>query len=666
MTPEIGHFALALAFALALIQSVLPLMGANRGMLLWMQSARATSIGQLVLVGIAFGALMKSFIVSDFTVINVASNSHSLKPMLYKIAGTWGSHEGSLLLWVLILTLFGAGVSLFGANISETLKARTLAVQAWISTGFLSFMLLTSNPFDRVFPPPADGNDLNPLLQDVGLALHPPFLYLGYVGFSIVFSFAVAALLEGRIDAAWARWVRPWTLAAWVFLTAGIVLGSWWAYYELGWGGWWFWDPVENVSFMPWLLGTALLHSAIVTEKRDAFKSWTILLAILTFSLSLLGTFVVRSGLLTSVHAFAVDPERGLYILFLLALSIGGSLALYAWRAPMMEAGGVFKPISREAGLLVNNLILGTATGTVLFGTLYPLFLEAVTGEKISVGAPFFNATFVPMMLPLVLLMGMGPFLSWKRADLAGVLQRVRFIALASIVVTLVIWYIQEGGPLLAYISILLAVWLLFTTLREWAMRIRLFDVPFADAMRRARNLPRASHGMTMAHAGLALAMFGFIGSSAWKTEEVVFVAPGTTIEIAGFDVMFEGVERVRGPNYFADRGTLKVTRKGQAVTTLFPERRYYPIAESSTTESAIRSTLAGDLYASIAEPASEEAELSGAWTLRILYEPLVNFIWIGSALLMLGGGLSLTDRRLRVGAPKQARTTSATPTPAE
>ena len=527
-------------------------------------------------------------------------------------------------------------------------------------------MLLTSNPFDRVFPPPADGNDLNPLLQDVGLALHPPFLYLGYVGFSIVFSFAVAALLEGRIDAAWARWVRPWTLAAWVFLTAGIVLGSWWAYYELGWGGWWFWDPVENVSFMPWLLGTALLHSAIVTEKRDAFKSWTILLAILTFSLSLLGTFVVRSGLLTSVHAFAVDPERGLYILFLLALSIGGSLALYAWRAPMMEAGGLFKPISREAGLLVNNLILGTATGTVLFGTLYPLFLEAVTGDKISVGAPFFNATFVPMMLPLVLLMGMGPFLSWKRADLAGVLQRVRFIALASIVVTLVIWYIQEGGPLLAYISILLAVWLLFATLREWAMRIRLFDVPFTDAMRRARNLPRASHGMTMAHAGLALAMFGFIGSSAWKTEEVVFVAPGTTIEIAGFDVMFEGVERVRGPNYFADRGTLKVTRKGQAVTTLFPERRYYPIAESSTTESAIRSTLAGDLYASIAEPASEDAELSGAWTLRILYEPLVNFIWIGSALLMLGGGLSLTDRRLRVGAPKRARTTSATPTPAE
>lgn len=666
MTPEIGHFALALAFALALIQSIIPIVGANRGKLLWMHSARATSVGQLVLVGIAFGALMRSFVTSDFTVVNVASNSHSLKPMLYKIAGTWGSHEGSLLLWVLILTLFGAGVSLFGSNIPDSLKARTLAVQAWISTGFLSFMLFTSNPFTRVFPPPADGNDLNPLLQDVGLALHPPFLYLGYVGFSIVFSFAVAALLEGKVDAAWARWVRPWTLTAWMCLTAGIVLGSWWAYYELGWGGWWFWDPVENVSFMPWLLGTALLHSAIVTEKRDAFKSWTILLAILTFSLSLLGTFVVRSGLLTSVHAFAVDPERGLYILFLLALSIGGSLALYAWRAPMMESGGIFKPISREAGLLINNLILVAATGTVLFGTLYPLFLEAVTGEKISVGAPFFNASFIPMMLPLVLFMGVGPFLSWKRADLAGVLQRVQYVALASVIAFLVIWYLQEGGPLLAHLSILLAIWLLFATLREWAMRIRLFDVPFFEALRRARNLPRASHGMTLAHAGLAVAMFGFIGSSAWKVEEVVFVAPGSTIEIAGFEVTFEGVERVSGPNYFADRGTLHVFRNGENITTLFPERRYYPIAESSTTESAIRSTLAGDLYASIAEPASKDAELSGAWTLRILYEPFVNFIWLGSTFLILGGAMSLSDRRLRVGAPKRKRAIPARTAPAE
>jgi cytochrome c-type biogenesis protein CcmF len=586
--------------------------------------------------------------------------------MLFKISGTWGSHEGSLLLWVLILTLFGAGVAIFGANIHQTLKARTLAVQAWISTGFLSFMLLTSNPFDRVFPPPPDGNDLNPLLQDVGLALHPPFLYLGYVGFSIVFSFAVAALLEGRVDAAWARWVRPWTLAAWIFLTAGIVLGSWWAYYELGWGGWWFWDPVENVSFMPWLLGTALLHSAIVTEKRDAFKSWTILLAILTFSLSLLGTFVVRSGLLTSVHAFAVDPERGLYILFLLALSIGGSLALYAWRAPALEAGGIFRPISREGGLLINNLILGVATGTVLFGTLYPLLVEAVAGEKISVGAPFFNATFVPLMLPLVLIMGVGPFLSWKRADLPAVWQRLKVVAGLSVILTLFVAYLQKGGPLLAHISILLAFWLLLATLREWAMRVRLFETSLEETMRRIRNLPRAAHGMMLAHAGLAVAIFGFVGSSAWKTEEVVFIEPGTAVEIAGFDVTFKGVERLRGPNYIADQGKLVVTRDGKPVTVLFPERRFYPIAESSTTESAIRSTLAGDLYASISSPASETAEQSGAWTLRILYEPLVNFIWLGSALLILGGAISMSDRRLRVGAPRRKSGRSATSAPAE
>ncbi len=666
MIPEIGQFALALALMIAVVQSVLPILGAAHGNLLWMQSARASSVAQLVFVGIAFLALMRSFILSDFTVVNVVENSHSLKPMLYKVAGTWGSHEGSLLLWVLILATFGAGVALLGSNIPDALKARTLSVQAWISTGFLSFLILTSNPFERVFPPPLDGNDLNPLLQDVGLAMHPPLLYFGYVGFSIVFSFAVAALIEGRVDAAWARWVRPWTLAAWMSLTAGIALGSWWAYYELGWGGWWFWDPVENVSFMPWLLGTALLHSAIVTEKRDSFKSWTILLAILTFSLSLLGTFIVRSGLLTSVHAFAVDPERGLYILGLLGVSIGGSLGLYAWRAPAMEGGGLFAPISREAGLLVNNLLLGAATGTVLFGTLYPLFMEAVVGTKISVGPPFFNAAFIPMMLPLVVVMGIGPFLSWKRADLKGIFQRLRFVAVLAGLSGLAVWYLSEGGPVLAYLSVAIAVWLLLATLREWTTRIRLFEVPFADAMRRARNMPRSSHGMTLAHAGLAVAMLGFIGSSAWKSEEIVFVQPGAEIAIAGFDVRFDGVERVQGPNYIADRGTLTVTRDGNPVTILYPERRFYPVAQSSTTESAIRSTLAGDLYASLAEPASEDTAASGAWTLRILYEPLVNFIWIGAAMLVLGGGLSLSDRRLRVGVPRRAIRTAAQATPAE
>jgi cytochrome c-type biogenesis protein CcmF len=658
MTPEVGHFALALALAMALVQSVLPILGATRGNILWMQSARWSSLGQVLFVAIAFAALMQAFITSDFTVKNVIENSHSLKPLLFKVAGTWGSHEGSLLLWVLILTVFGAAVSVFGANIPESLKARTLSVQAWISVGFLTFMLFTSNPFDRVFPPPPDGQDLNPLLQDVGLAMHPPLLYFGYVGFSIVFSFAVAALLEGKIDAAWARWVRPWALAAWMSLTAGIALGSWWAYYELGWGGWWFWDPVENVSFMPWLMGTALLHSAIVTEKRDAFKSWTILLAILTFSLSLLGTFIVRSGLLTSVHAFAVDPERGMYILGLLAVSIGGSLTLFAWRAPVMEPGGLFKPVSREAGLLINNLILVTATGVVLFGTLYPLFYEAMTGgDKLSVGPPFFNSAFVPMMLPLVFVMGLGPFLSWKRADLPGVLERLRVVAALSIFATLAIWYVTQGGPVLGYLAIMLAFWLFAATLREWAMRVRLFESSFGEVRRRARNLPRSAYGMTLAHTGLAIAIFGFVGSSVWKSEEIIFVRPGTQVAIAGFEVTFEGAEWVRGPNYFADRGTLTVRKNGEFVTVLYPERRTYPVAQSTTTESAIRSTLAGDLYTSISDPASEEAGASGAWTLRILFEPLVNFIWIGSAMLVLGGGLSLSDRRLRIGAPRRKAT---------
>jgi cytochrome c-type biogenesis protein CcmF len=666
MIPEIGHFALALALAVALIQSVLPILGAARGDIVWINSARWTSLGQFVLVAVAFAALMRSFVVSDFTVRNVIENSNSLKPMLFKIAGTWGSHEGSLLLWILILTVFGAAVSIFGSNISATMRARTLSVQSWISAGFLGFLLFTSNPFARVFPPPTDGQDLNPLLQDVGLAMHPPFLYLGYVGFSIVFSFAVAALIEGRIDAAWARWVRPWTLASWIFLTMGITLGSWWAYYELGWGGWWFWDPVENVSFMPWLAGTALLHSAIVTEKRDAFKSWTILLAILTFSLSLIGTFVVRSGLLTSVHAFAVDPERGMYILGLLAASIGGSLALYAWRAPLMEPGGLFKPISREAGLLVNNVLLVTAMGTVLFGTLYPLLFEAATGgEKLSVGPPFFNATFLPLMLPLVLVMGAGPYLSWKRADLAGVLQRLKFVAGLAVLATLAIWYFTRGGPVLGYLSAFLAVWLLFATLREWAMRIKLFEAPFAESLRRARNMPRSAHGMTLAHAGLAVAMFGFIGSSVWKSEEVIFARAGDAVSVAGYDMTFEGSERVSGPNYIADRGTVTVARNGDVIATMTPERRSYTVAGSSTTESAIRSTLSADLVISMSRPSDEKVVESGAWTLRIFYEPLVFFIWFGVGMMVVGGGLSMSDRRLRVGAPRRAKVRADTAVPA-
>ncbi|RLJ58837.1 cytochrome c-type biogenesis protein CcmF [Litoreibacter meonggei] len=661
MIPELGQFALSLALIAALVQSVLPMLGAARGNALWMRSSQASALAQFALISIAFAALMRSYIVSDFTVVNVVNNSHSLKPMIYKVAGTWGNHEGSLLLWVFILAGFGAAVAFFGRNIPEALKARTLSVQAWISVGFISFMLFTSNPFERVFPPPLDGNDLNPLLQDIGLAIHPPLLYVGYVGFSIVFSFAVAALIEGRVDPAWARWVRPWTLAAWTALSAGIGLGSWWAYYELGWGGWWFWDPVENVSFMPWLLGTALLHSAIVTEKRDTFKSWTILLAILTFSLSLLGTFIVRSGLLTSVHAFAVDPERGIYILGLLFVSIGGSLALFAWRAPSMEGGGLFAPISREAGLLINNLLLATATATVLFGTLYPLFLEAVTGDKISVGPPFFNAGFIPIMLPLLLVMGIGPFLSWKRADIRGVLSRLKLAFAIAVIVALVVWYITTGGPVLAIIAMGVSVWLLVATAQEWIKRVKLFQ---PGAVARIRRQPRASHGMTLAHLGVAILAMGATGSSAWKEDIVTFASPGTQVEIAGFELTFEGMKQQQGPNYVAQVATLNVTRGGDFVTKLYPERRVYPAAGSTTTESSIRQTLAGDLYTSIAEPAAEGAK--GQWTLRVLYEPLVNFLWIGTAFLVLGGGLSLSDRRLRVGAPRKSKAAPVGATPAE
>ncbi len=657
MIPELGQFALSLALMAALVQSVLPIVGAARGNTTWMASAQTTAVTQALLTAFAFGALMHSFIVSDFTVVNVVENSNSLKPMLYKVAGTWGSHEGSLLLWVLILAVFGAAVAVLGGNIPLALKARTLSVQAWISVGFLSFLILTSNPFDRIFPPPLDGQDLNPLLQDFGLAIHPPLLYIGYVGFSIVFSFAVAALIEGRVDPAWARWVRPWTLAAWMALTGGIALGSWWAYYELGWGGWWFWDPVENVSFMPWLAGTALLHSAIVTEKRDTFKAWTILLAILTFSLSLLGTFIVRSGLLTSVHAFAVDPERGVYILGLLAVSILGSLALFAWRAPAMEGGGLFAPISREAGLLINNLLIATACATVLFGTLYPLFLEAITDEKISVGPPFFNASFIPITLPLIIVMGIGPHLSWKRADLAGVLARLKWLGVIVLLAILVTAWIANGGPLLAVISMGIAVWLVGATVQDWARRAKLFQ---PGAWARIKRQPRASHGMTLAHLGLGVVMMGAIGASAWKTDNVSFAEEGTQVPIAGFEVTFEGINEVQGPNYIAQVATLNVTKGGEFVTYLYPERRVYPVAQTTTTESAIRQTLAGDLYVSIAEPASTSA--SGLWTLRLIYEPLVNFLWIGSVMLVLGGGLSLSDRRLRVGAPRRAAPTNATP----
>jgi cytochrome c-type biogenesis protein CcmF len=659
MIIELGHFALILSLVAALLQGSLPMLGAARGRADWMALAQPAAIVQLLLVAFAFSALTHAYVTSDFSVVNVVANSHSAKPLLYKITGVWGNHEGSMLLWILILALFGSAVAIFGGNLPPTLRARVLGVQAWIAIGFMLFTLFTSNPFARVFPAPLDGEDLNPLLQDPGLAFHPPMLYAGYVGFSMAFSFAVAALIEGKVDAAWARWVRPWTLLAWAFLTGGIALGSWWAYYELGWGGWWFWDPVENVSFMPWLLGTALLHSALVVEKRNALKSWTILLAILTFSLSLIGTFIVRSGVLTSVHAFATDPERGFFILVLLAIAIGGSLTLFALRAPALKAGGLFAPISREGGMVINNLLLAAACATVFLGTLYPLFLELLTDgrDKVSVGPPFFNATFVPLMVPLIFLMAVGPLLPWKRGDLAGALARLKLAGLAAVVAAGLAFYLQSGGPVLAVGAIGLAAWLFAGALVEWTDRVKLFRAPFAESWRRARSLPRAAHGMTLAHAGMAIVMAGMIGSSVWKSEVVTNLKPGESVEIAGYTLLFGGVGKLQGPNYAAERARFEVTRDGEEIAILTPEKRVYQVRAMPTTEAAIRTTFFSDLYAVLGD-----SDGAGGWTVRVYHEPLVPWIWIGCLVMVAGGLTSLSDRRLRVGAPARQTKGAARP----
>lgn len=652
MLPEIGNFALVLALVLAIIQGSLPMIGAQIGNRQLMAVAEPAAFGQFLFVAIAFAVLTHAFVVSDFSVLTVVANSHSAKPMLYKISGVWGNHEGSLVLWVLILTLFGAAVALFGRNLPTSLRARVLSVQAMIAAGFLLFMLLTSNPFLRVIPPPPDGNGLNPLLQDPGLAFHPPFLYLGYVGFSMAFSFAVAALIEGRVDPAWARWVRPWTLAAWCFLTIGIAMGSWWAYYELGWGGWWFWDPVENASFMPWLLGTALLHSAIVVEKRDALKSWTLLLAILTFSLSLLGTFIVRSGVLTSVHAFATDPSRGVFILALLIVAIGGSLTLFAIRAPALKGGGLFSPISREAALVLNNWLLATACATVLLGTLYPLFMDALSGgeDKVTVGPPYYNATFVPLMIPLLIAMSIGPLLAWKRGDLPGVLQRLKFAAIMSALIGLATLYLSWGGPVLAAFGIALGAWLILGPVTDAVERTKLFRAPLAQSWARARGLPRASWGAMMAHAGMGVLVLGITGSTAWTEEKITVMRQGETVTVGGYDYRFEGAEQVAGPNYSAIRGHFSASRDGREIATLAPEARSYPTPPMDTTEAAIHPRLSGDLFAVIGE-----RQADGGWAARLYFRPFLSWIWVGCILMTLGGVISLTDRRHRVGAPRRA-----------
>ena len=651
MITEIGHFALVLAFALALYQMIVPMYAAAKNQRGLMATASTSAVGQFLLVGVAFAALTYAYLTSDFSIKNVYANSHSAKPLIYKISGVWANHEGSLLLWVLILTMFGAAVAVFSSNLPHTLKARVLAVQGSISSAFLAFILLTSNPFERLSPAPIEGTGMNPILQDPALAIHPPLLYAGYVGMSVAFSFAIAALIEGKVDAAWARWVRPWTLAAWMFLTVGISLGSWWAYYELGWGGWWFWDPVENASFMPWLVGTALLHSSIVVEKRNALKVWTILLAILAFSLSLVGTFLVRSGVLTSVHAFASDPERGVFILAILCFFVGGGLTLYAWRAPMLKAGGVFAPISREGALVINNLFLAVAAFAVFTGTLFPLVYEALTGGKISVGPPFFNPVFGMLILPLLILVPLGPLLSWKRADVLGALQRLWFAAAMAVLVALIVLMLKFRGPWAAPLGIGLGVWLIFGSLSEMAARTKFSKVPFGTFLSRLKGLPGAAIGMTLAHLGVGVTVIGIVAITAWKVETIVVLKPGSSVEIAGSTVTFVSETPIEGPNYSADSGRFDVTVEGKFITTLYTEKRIFTASKQPTTEVGIHPFWSGDLYVVMGD-----AVKTGGRTVRVYFNPLAPLIWLGTVIMFLGGMFSLFDRRYRVGAPKRAK----------
>jgi cytochrome c-type biogenesis protein CcmF len=651
MIAEIGHYALVLALGLALVQGVVPLVGVRLRDSALAGTAQPLALAQFIFVAISFAALTACYVASDFSVFNVFENSHSAMPLLYKFTSVWGNHEGSMLLWVLILSVFGAMVAVFGRNLPASLRANALGVQAWVAAAFYLFILASSNPFLRIPNAPAEGRDLNPLLQDIGLAIHPPFLYLGYVGFSISFSFAIAALIEGRIDAAWARFVRPWILTAWIFMTLGIAMGSYWAYYELGWGGWWFWDPVENASLMPWIAGTALLHSAVVMEKRDALKVWTILLAILSFSLSLIGTFLVRSGVLTSVHSFATDPTRGVFILIILVFFIGGALALYAWRAPLLRQGGIFAPISREGALVFNNLFLVTACATVFIGTLYPLALEAVTGEKISVGAPFFNATFGPLAVPLLLAMPFGPLLAWKRGDLLGAAQRLIAAFGIAILGIAAVFVVNGGGPVVAPFAIGLALFVMIGAVIDLAERVQAGRQPLVVSLRRAAGLPRSAFGTALAHFGIGMLLFGVICESFYGAERIATMKPQQTIEVRGYDLSFDGLVSRQGPNYRELIAKFTVQRDGATIGTLEPSKRTFTTRGNATTEAALLTRGFSQIYVSLGDP-----EPDGSISVRIYHKPLVLLIWLGSLVMAFGGLLSLSDRRLRVGAPKPAR----------
>ena len=647
MIPEIGQFALILALMLAATQATLPLIGAARGIPQFVNVARPAAQAQFIFVAIAFGCLAYSFISNDFSVLNVATNSNSLLPLHYRLAATWGSHEGSLLLWVFMLTIWMVAVTLFSNHLPDEMVARVLSVMAVISTGFLLFLLLTSNPFVRQFPVPADGRDLNPLLQDPAMVAHPPMLYMGYVGFSVAFAFAVAALIGGRLDATWARWSRPWTTVAWMFLTCGIALGSFWAYYELGWGGWWFWDPVENASFMPWLVGTALIHSLAVTEKRGGFKSWTVLLAITAFSLSLLGTFLVRSGVLTSVHAFATDPKRGIFILGFLTLVIGGSLGLYAWRARQVGLGSKFDVVSRESFLLTNNVLLIVAAGSVLLGTLYPLFVDALNLGKLSVGPPYFNSVFVPLMAPAMFLIGVGPIARWRRAKLPELAVRLRWAFMISVLTGILLPFVIGGWKWRASLGLVLAFWIVATVVQNIWSRVRT-TTGGLSFFGKLQAPPRSYYGMQLAHLGVAVFIAGVTVVTSYQSEKDVKMNIGDTVSVAGYQFRLTNLAKIQGPNYQAVRADIEVTSNGSPVAMMHPEKRAFTAAQNVTSETAIDRSILRDLYLSLGDEVD-----GGAWTVRVYHKPLVNWIWGGALLMAIGGGFAVTDRRYALAARK-------------
>ena len=639
MIPEIGHFALILALVLSVILGIVPLIGSLRGINTWVLLARPLGLNLMVMIGIAYLCLTWSFVNSDFSVAYVANHSNSQLPLVYRISGVWGGHEGSMLLWAFILSVWTGAVSLSTRNLPDLMSARVLSVMGLISVGVLLFLLLTSNPFERLFPAPIDGRDLNPLLQDIGLAIHPPMLYMGYVGFSVAFAFATAAMIGGRLDAAWARWSRPWTNIAWMFLTIGIALGSWWAYYELGWGGWWFWDPVENASFMPWLIGTALIHSLAATEKRGVFKAWSVLLAVMAFSLSLLGTFLVRSGVLTSVHAFANDPDRGLFILLFLLLVVGSSLALYAWRAPTIKSVVRFDLVSRETAILLNNIFLAVLCFAVLLGTLYPLFLDALSGKKISVGPPYFDTLFTILGIPLLVLIGIGFSLRWKRDSLTR--QRLIYLGAGciSLVTGLAFPFSMSHYSVTAGLGVAVGIWIMLATGYGLWDRTR--------PGRRLRSLattPRAIYGMTVAHIGVGVFVIGVTLVNAFSIERDLRMAPGETFDVAGYTFRFDGVDAVQGPNYQSSMGEFIVSRNEHVVGRLHPEKRTYLVQKNPMTEAAIDAGFTRDLYVALGEPLDD----TGAWAVRIYYKPFIRWIWLGAIVMGLGGLWAATDRRYR------------------